>query len=119
MAFFTRFKMENELAIKPIKKLIIKFALPSIIAFLVSSLYNMVDQIFVGNYSGYLGNAATSIIFPIFIFGMAVASCISDGGVAYFSLQLGAGHKKIAEKIFGNVLSLLILFPIISISISY
>ena len=111
--------MENELASKPIKKLIIKFALPSIIAFLVSSLYNMVDQIFVGNYCGYLGNAATSIIFPIFIFGMAVASCISDGGVAYFSLQLGAGHKKIAEKIFGNVISLLIIFPLIITAFSY
>ncbi|MBR4316712.1 MAG: MATE family efflux transporter, partial [Alphaproteobacteria bacterium] len=96
---------KNELAVKPIHSLIIKFALPSIIAFLVSSLYNIVDQIFVGNYSGYLGNAATSIVFPIFIFGMAIASCISDGGVAYFSLQLGAGHKKIAEKIFGNVIS--------------
>ena len=111
--------MENELAVKPIRKLIIKFALPSIIAFLVSSLYNMVDQIFVGNYAEYLGNAATSIIFPIFIFGMAVASCIADGGVAYFSLQLGAGHKKIAEKIFGNVLSLLIVLPIIITILSY
>ncbi len=104
---------KNELAVKPIHSLIIKFALPSIIAFLVSSLYNIVDQIFVGNYSGYLGNAATSIVFPIFIFGMAIASCISDGGVAYFSLQLGAGHKKIAEKIFGNVISLLIIFPLL------
>ena len=91
---------KNELGVAPIKSLIVKFALPSIIAFLVSSLYNIVDQMFVGNYAGYLGNAATSIIFPIFIFGMAVASCVSDGCVAYFSLQLGAGHKKIAEKIF-------------------
>jgi len=111
--------MENELATKPIKELIVKFALPSIIAFLVSSLYNIVDQIFVGNYSGYLGNAATSIIFPIFIFGMAIASCISDGGVAYFSLQLGANHKKIAEKIFGNVLTLLIIFPLLITAFSY
>ena len=112
-------KNQNELATKPIKSLILKFALPSIIAFLVSSLYNIVDQIFVGNYAGYLGNAATSIIFPIFIFGMAIASCISEGGVAYFSLQLGAGHKKIAEKIFGNVTLLLTIFPIIITTFSY
>lgn len=110
---------KNELAIAPVKSLILKFALPSVIAFLVNSLYSIVDQIFVGNYAGYKANAATSIIFPVFMFSMAVASCISEGGVAYFSLQLGAGHKKISEKIFGNVLRLLIVFPICITVFSY
>lgn len=98
---------ENDLAVKPIKSLVLSFALPSIIALLVNSLYNIVDQIFIGNYSGFLGNAASSVPFPMFMFGMALASCISEGGAAYFSLQLGAGHKKIAEKIVGNVILLL------------
>lgn len=98
---------ENDLAVRPIKSLVLSFALPSIIALLVNSLYNIIDQIFIGNDLGYLGNAATSVPFPMFMFGMALASCISEGGAAYFSLQLGAGHKKIAEKIVGNVLLLL------------
>ncbi len=104
---------KNELAVMPIKSLLAKFALPSIIALLVNSLYNIVDQIFIGNYSEYLGNAATSIPFPLFMFGMALANCISEGGAAYLSLQLGAGHKKISEKIVGNVLLLLTFVPLI------
>ncbi|MDE6223887.1 MAG: MATE family efflux transporter, partial [Alphaproteobacteria bacterium] len=71
---------ENILGINSIPNLILKFALPSIIALIVNSLYNIVDQIFIGRKIGVIGNTATSIIFPIIIIGMAFASCIAEGG---------------------------------------
>ena len=100
---------KNILGTKSIPSLILKFALPSIIALIVNSLYNIVDQIFIGQKVGMLGNAATSIIFPIVILGMAIASCIAEGGAAYLSIKLGAGHNKQAERIIGNVIYLLVV----------
>ena len=103
---------KNILGTNTIPSLILKFALPSIIALIVNSLYNIVDQIFIGQKVGILGNAATSIIFPILIIGMAFASCIAEGGAAYLSIKLGAGHNKKAEKIVGNVIYLLLVVSI-------
>ena len=72
--------MEHELsqtqspfATEPIGRLIVKFAVSSVIALLVNSLYNIVDQIFIGNGVGYLGNGATNIVFPITIIALALA----------------------------------------------
>ena len=58
---------ENPLGYKSIPSLLRGFAIPSIIAMLVSSLYNIVDQIFIGQGVGLLGNAATNIAFPVSI----------------------------------------------------
>ena len=70
-----------------ISKLLFKFSVPCILSLLISSLYNIVDQIFIGNSSlGYLGNAATTIVFPITVISMAFAWCLGDGTAAYFSL---------------------------------
>ncbi|MGN0929897.1 MAG: MATE family efflux transporter [Alphaproteobacteria bacterium] len=99
---------ENILGIESIPNLILKFALPSIIALIVNSLYNIVDQIFIGQKIGMIGNAATSIIFPILIVGFAFASCIAEGGAAYLSIKLGANHKKQAARIIGNVIYMLV-----------
>ena len=66
-----------------ISKLLIKFSIPCILSLLISALYNIVDQIFVGNSElGYLGNAATGIVFPILIIAQAFAWCIGDGSAA-------------------------------------
>ena len=59
--------LENPLAVEKIGKLIARFAIPAIISMLVSSLYNIVDQIFIGQGVGVLGNAATNIAFPVSI----------------------------------------------------
>lgn len=82
--------MEHELsqtqspfATEPVGRLIVKFAVPSVIALLVNSLYNIVDQIFIGNGVGYLGNGATNIVFPITIIALALAMMIGNGGAAY------------------------------------
>ncbi|MBD5398975.1 MATE family efflux transporter [bacterium] len=106
---------ENILGINSIPNLILKFALPSIIALIVNSLYNIVDQIFIGRKIGVIGNTATSIIFPIIIIGMAFASCIAEGGAAYLSIKLGANHKKQAARIIGNVINMLV---VVSLSIT-
>ena len=58
---------ENPLGTAPVGSLIAKFAIPAIISMLVSALYNIVDQIFIGQGVGMLGNAATNIAFPVTI----------------------------------------------------
>ena len=71
-----------------ISKLLRKFAVPCIISLIISALYNIVDQIFIGNSRlGFLGNAATSVVFPITIISFAFAWCFGDGAVALMSID--------------------------------
>ena len=80
---------QSPLATEPIGRLIAKFAIPSVIALLVNSLYNIVDQIFIGWGVGYLGNGATNVVFPITIIALALSMMIGNGGAAYLSLNWG------------------------------
>jgi len=97
----------------PVPRLIMKYAVPSVISLLVNSLYNIVDQIFIGQGVGYLGNAATNVIFPITVIVLAFALLIGDGAAAYLSLKLGEGEKDNARRGVGNALTLLIAFGIL------
>lgn len=97
---------QSPFASEPIGKLIVKFAVPSIIALLVNSLYNIADQIFIGNGVGYLGNSATNIVFPITIIALALAMMIGNGGAAFLSLKLGEGNTESARKGIGNAVTL-------------
>lgn len=92
----------NPLGTAPIGKLLPKFAIPSVIAFLVSSLYNIVDQIFIGQGVGLLGNAATNVAFPFNNISTAIALLMSIGTAANFNLNLGAGHKDRAREVAGT-----------------
>lgn len=92
----------NPLGTEKISKLIKQFAIPCIISLLVSSLYNIVDQIFIGQGVGYLGNAATNIVFPFTVVTMAFALMIGDGASAYLSLSLGKKDKESANKGVSN-----------------
>ena len=56
----------------PIGRLMIKFGIPAIVSMLVNSLYNIVDQIFIGQGVGYIGNAATNVCFPFVTFSLAL-----------------------------------------------
>lgn len=89
---------KNPMATEKIGKLIMKFSIPCIISLLVSSLYNIVDQVFIGQKVGYLGNAATNVVFPITVIATAVALLIGDGAAAFLSLCLGKNDKESAEK---------------------
>lgn len=99
--------MRNPLGYEKISKLLKKYAVPSIIAMLVSALYNIVDQIFIGQGVGVLGNAATNIAFPLSTICIALGLLFGIGGSTRFSLELGAGKPKQASKAVGNAISLL------------
>ena len=83
-----------------IPKLLLKFSIPCILSLIISCLYNIVDQIFVGNGVGYLGNAATGIIFPITVVGWGASLFFGDGAAAYLSVALG---KRDTDKIHVSV----------------
>ncbi|MDE6925552.1 MAG: MATE family efflux transporter [Acetatifactor sp.] len=100
----------NPLGYEKISTLLRKFAVPSIVAMLVSSLYNIVDQIFIGQGVGYLGNAATNVAFPLTTICLAIALLFGIGGAANFSLSLGSGDKEGAARTVCNVLYMVILF---------
>ena len=95
-------KEENILGTEKIGKLIRKFSIPCIISLLVNSLYNIVDQIFIGWGVGYLGNGATNVVFPLTMVCLAFALMFGDGTSAYLSLKLGEKRKEEAEKGVAN-----------------
>ena len=108
-----------DLGNEKISKLLISFSIPCIISMLINSIYNIVDQIFIGQGVGYLGNAATNIIFPFVIIFTAVASIIGNGCAAELSLRMGEGRKDEAKKSVGCAISILIIVAIIFCLISY
>lgn len=104
---------KSPFATEPIGRLIVKFAVPSVIALLVNSLYNIVDQIFIGWGVGYLGNGATNVVFPITIIALALSMMIGNGGAAYLSLKLGEGEVAAAKKGVGNATTLVTIVSIV------
>ena len=104
---------KNPLASAPIGSLMMKYAIPSVVALVVNALYNIVDQIFIGWGVGTLGNSATNVIFPLNMVVMALALLLGDGGAAYLSLELGRGNKKKAEDGVNNTFSWLIIVGIL------
>ena len=96
-----------------IGKLILKFSIPCIMSLLVSALYNIVDQIFIGRGVGYLGNGATNVVFPITIISLAIALMLGDGAAAFLSLCQGKKDTESANKSVGNAVMLLAFFGIL------
>ncbi|MBP3760301.1 MAG: MATE family efflux transporter [Ruminococcus sp.] len=99
----------NPLGTESVSKLMFKFAVPSIIGMLVSALYNIVDQLFIGQAVGTYGNAATNIAFPFSTACMAVALLLGIGGASCFNLTMGRGDTKRAGFFAGNSISMLII----------
>lgn len=97
----------NPLGVQPVNRLLSQFAIPSIISMLVGSLYNIVDQFFIGQRVSELGNAATNIAFPLSTSCLALALLIGIGGSSAFNLAMGSGHEKRAVNIMGNAVVLL------------
>ncbi len=91
------------LGTEKISKLMLKFSIPCVLSLLVSALYNIVDQIFIGNSElSTLGNAATGVVFPIFIIAQAFAWCFGDGCAAYLNICQGKKDTKSAHKAIGT-----------------
>ena len=95
---------QNPLGILPVRKLLLKFAVPSIIAMLTGALYNIVDQFFIGHSVGELGNAATNIAFPLTTSNIAIALLFGIGGAAAFNLSMGRGETEAAAGYMGTAL---------------
>lgn len=100
----------NPLGYEKISKLLRDFAIPSIMATLVGSIYNIVDQIFIGQGVGYLGNAATNVSYPFSTICLAVSLLVGIGSASRFSLYLGNKEPEQAAKVAGNGIVLMIIF---------
>ncbi len=94
---------------EPIGKLMLKFSLPAIASMVVNSIYNIVDQIFIGQGVGMYGNAATNLTFPLVTISMAIGTLIADGCVAYFSIKLGQKNYDDAARTMGNGITISLL----------
>ena len=97
----------NPLGTAPVGRLLVQFAIPSIISTLVAALYNMVDQIFIGQRIGYLGNAATTVAFPLTYVSNALTLLFSNGSAVNFNISSGRGDREEALTFAGNGLTLL------------
>ena len=100
-------KGTNPLGTRPVGQLMVRFAVPSIIAMLVGALYNIVDQLFIGHAVGTNGNAATNIAFPLTTMCMSLALLFGIGGASCYNLSLGEGDTKKAPYFIGNSLTML------------
>ena len=106
-------EIANPLGTQPIGKLLKKFAVPSIISMIVMSLYNIVDQIFIGQTVGELGNAATNVAFPLTTLCLATALTLGIGSASGFNLNMGAGDTKKAPYYIGNATTLMLIIGVI------
>ena len=107
----------NYLGTEKVGKLLRQFAIPCICSLIISCLYNIVDQIFVGNGVGYLGNAATGVIFPITVVGWGLSLLFGDGAAASLSVSLGRGetkdiHRSVGSAVLGSFLSGVVVIAI-------
>jgi len=106
-------KKTLDLGTEKIGKLLLSFSIPCIISMLINSVYNIVDQIFIGQGVGYVGNAATNVIFPLVILCNAIAGLLGNGCSANLSLRLGEGKGKEASRAVGSTITFTILFSIV------
>ena len=100
---------ENPLGYEKISKLLRDFAIPSITASLVGSLYNIVDQIFIGQGVGYLGNAATNVSYPFSTICLAISLLIGIGSASRFSLYLGNKEPEPAARAAGKGIRMMVI----------
>ena len=103
----------TELGTEKIGKLLKQYAIPAIIAMTASSLYNMVDSIFIGHGVGAYAIAGLAITFPLMNLGAAFGSLVGVGASSLISMLLGERNYGMAQKVFGNVITLNLLIGLI------
>ena len=106
-------KYENPLGTEPIKNLIIKYSIPTALTLMVNYIYNIVDQIFIGQGVGIEGMAATNVAFPLTIISIAIALLIGDGCAANISLCLGRKEQDTADRTVSHASTMLVVSGII------
>jgi len=110
-------KKENILGTQPIGRLMLKFAIPSVVSLLLNAIYNIADQIFIGRSdAGTLGNGATAVAFPIISITMAISLLFGNGGAVLASLRMGEKNTEDVKRALANsVLSTVVFSVIITI----
>ncbi|MGL5957768.1 MAG: MATE family efflux transporter [Phocaeicola sp.] len=99
-------EITSELGTAKVSKLLLQYAIPAIIAMTASSLYNMVDSIFIGHGVGPLAISGLAVTFPLMNLTAAFGSLVAIGASALISVKLGQKDYKTAQQILGNVLVL-------------
>ncbi len=107
-----------ELGTENIGKLLKQYALPAIIAQTASSLYNMVDSIFIGQGVGPLAISGLAVTFPLMNLSTAFGTLVGAGAATMLSVLLGQRNYKAANKVLGNVVSLNIIIGVIFMAIA-
>lgn len=98
----------NPLGTEKISKLLVQFAIPAILSSLLGAVYNLTDQAFIGQKIGYLGNAATTVAYPITIVCGAVGLLFGIGATVHFNLLQGKGKTGEALRYGANGISALV-----------
>lgn len=112
-------EQNNYLGTEKVGVLLRRFAIPCIFSLIISCLYNIVDQIFVGNGVGYLGNAATGVIFPITVIGWGISLFFGDGAAADLSVSSGKNETQNIHTSVGNSILCSFLCGVAIIAVSY
>ena len=106
-------KAALELGTKPVGQLLVQYALPAIVAMTASSLYNMIDSIFIGQGVGAMAISGLAITFPFMNLSGAFGAAIGVGASTLISVRLGQKDYATALKIFGNTISLNVIIGIV------
>lgn len=107
------------LATQPLGRLMRRYAVPCMTSLVVAALYNMVDQVFIANAPalGSVGNAATTVVFPLTVAALAIAVMLGDGCCAFVSLMLGAGKQEDAHRAVGGTVTVSVLAGLILMAV--
>lgn len=108
------YETNSPLGTVKVSKLMLKMAIPSVVAQLVNLLYNIVDRIYIGHMEGVGKTALTGvgICMPLIMFMNAFAMLVSAGGAPRASIALGQGNKEQAERTMGNCFTMLLVFGV-------
>lgn len=115
----TEVKTNDFLERESLGKLMRKYSIPCVISLLVAALYNIVDQIFIANadYLGSFGNAANTVVFPLTVVALAIATMIGDGCCTFVSISLGAKEKDNAKRGIGSSIISIVVSGIVLMAI--
>lgn len=106
-------KNRDPLETEPLPKLLLRYSVPTTLTLMVNYLYNIADQIFVGQGVGITGMAAVNVAFPVSILVNAVALLLGDGCAANVSLCLGRREQETADRIFGHAVTWVLLSGVV------
>ncbi len=110
---------EQMLGTQPLGRLMARYALPCMLSLVVAALYNMVDQVFIANSPelGSVGNAATTVVFPLTVAALGIAVMLGDGCCAFVSLMMGANRKEEASEAVGGTVTLSLAVGVVIMAI--